>query len=296
MSKRLTTKSFTEKAKEIHKDKYDYSLVKYKNYRTKVKIICKEHGEFEQRPSHHLKGQNCPFCGKLNSIKKQIFSKETLLKKLFNTEYNIVGEYGGMKHYILIEDNYGICKVKPKQLVEGRVPSIKSAVNKNAYFSNKSKEIHDDKYDYSKVDYKDSRVKVKIICPEHGLFEQTPNKHLLGQGCRKCSQNTAGWTTESWIKLSEKSKNFDSFKVYIIKCWNDEEEFYKIGKTFKTVEKRFDSNKDMPYNYEILKIFKRGAKEISKLEKQLQKDNKNFKYIPKIKFNGMYECFKKIKL
>lgn len=50
----------------------------------------------------------------------------------------------------------------------------------------------------------------------------------------------------------------------------------------------------MPYNYTIIKIIEGTAEEISTLEKQLQKENKKHKYIPKIKFNGMYECFKKL--
>ena len=53
-------------------------------------------------------------------------------------------------------------------------------------FIKKTKEVHGDKYDYSKVVYKSSREKVCIICPEHGEFWQTPSNHLSGRGCRKC--------------------------------------------------------------------------------------------------------------
>ena len=42
--------------------------------------------------------------------------------------------------------------------------------------------IHGDKYDYSLVDYKSSKDKIKIICKEHGIFEQYPAKHLIGRG------------------------------------------------------------------------------------------------------------------
>ena len=62
-SKKLTTKKFIEKAKKIHFNKYDYSLVKYKNYKTKIKIVCSKHGIFEQTPDNHIsKNQNCPKC------------------------------------------------------------------------------------------------------------------------------------------------------------------------------------------------------------------------------------------
>ena len=54
-------------------------------------------------------------------------------------------------------------------------------------FINRSKEIHDGKYDYSKVNYINTNTKVKIICKIHGEFEQTPKGHLKGFGCKACA-------------------------------------------------------------------------------------------------------------
>ena len=53
-------------------------------------------------------------------------------------------------------------------------------------FIQKAREVHGDKYDYSKVEYVNKNTKVKIICPIHGEFFQTPNNHLQGHGCHKC--------------------------------------------------------------------------------------------------------------
>lgn len=64
---------------------------------------------------------------------------------------------------------------------------INNIFESNVTFINRSNEIHNNKYDYSLVDYKHSKNKVKIICPVHGEFEQTPNKHLGGSGCLLCS-------------------------------------------------------------------------------------------------------------
>ena len=50
---------------------------------------------------------------------------------------------------------------------------------------------HGNKYDYSKVVYKTTHVKVIIGCPIHGDFEQTPSKHKGGQGCPKCGNKVA---------------------------------------------------------------------------------------------------------
>ena len=61
-NKKHTTESFIEKAKAVHGDKYNYSLVEYKNNSEKVTIVCTEHGNFTQAPVNHLSGQNCPGC------------------------------------------------------------------------------------------------------------------------------------------------------------------------------------------------------------------------------------------
>ena len=57
--KKLTYEKFIRKAKEIHGDKYNYSLVIFVNGHTKVIIICPEHGNFEQTPYDHLRGYGC---------------------------------------------------------------------------------------------------------------------------------------------------------------------------------------------------------------------------------------------
>ena len=59
MPRKLTTEQFIEKARKVHGNKYDYSKVKYINNKTKVCIICHEHGEFYQTPHRHLKGRGC---------------------------------------------------------------------------------------------------------------------------------------------------------------------------------------------------------------------------------------------
>lgn len=59
-------------------------------------------------------------------------------------------------------------------------------------FIEKSREIHGDFYDYSKVEYVDSYTPVTIICPIHGEFEQAPAVHLSGHGCLRCSRKSNG--------------------------------------------------------------------------------------------------------
>ena len=61
---RGTLATFIERSKATHGERYDYSLVEYKSIHTKVKIICKKHGEFLQKPTHHYGGVGCEKCGK----------------------------------------------------------------------------------------------------------------------------------------------------------------------------------------------------------------------------------------
>ena len=188
----------------------------------------------------------------------------------------------------------------PKCGIKQRNNSIKYTTEK---FIEKANKVHSNKYNYNEVDYKSSEIKIKILCNLHGIFEQFPKKHLYGDGCplcgnitisKKASENPTGWANSNWIESSKKSKYFDSFKVYIIKCFNDEEEFYKIGKTFQLIKRRFHAKKEMPYNYEVIKLIIGEAIEITDLEAQLKRVNKKHSYLPKIKFHGMYECFSSI--
>lgn len=69
-------------------------------------------------------------------------------------------------------------------------------------FINKARNVHGDKYDYSKVVYKDNKTKVCIICHTHGEFYQRPNDHMNGNGCPICSGRTKN-TTEEFVKKAK---------------------------------------------------------------------------------------------
>ena len=81
MSSRTTFNSFLAKAIKVHGDTYDYSLVDYKTTKAKVKIVCKEHGAFWQKPENHLAGQGCPVCGLLRRTDKRRTPKDVFIAK-----------------------------------------------------------------------------------------------------------------------------------------------------------------------------------------------------------------------
>lgn len=127
MPKIVTQEEFIERARKAHGDRYDYSKAVYAGTGEDVTIICKDHGEFRQKPRAHWKGSGCSQC----VAARQNATSDTFIAK--------------------------------------------------------AREIHGDKYDYSKVDYKTRRSKVTIVCPEHGEFSQSPSHHLEGNGCQKCA-------------------------------------------------------------------------------------------------------------
>lgn len=113
-----------------------------------------------------------------------------------------------------------------------------------------------------------------------------------GSRCWICNQK--GYYT---IKNAEKYK--DQWKtrkglVYIIKCYNDSECFYKIGVTSLTVKYRFHSKSEMPYKYEIIKEIPLSIYEACYLETFLHDIHKAHSYKPTIKFEGYTECFSEI--
>lgn len=95
----------------------------------------------------------------------------------------------------------------------------------------RAKEIHGDKYDYSKVEYVNSTTKVCIICPKHGEFWQTPSSHVNAkQGCQKCYDNrrrtlVLGWgINDSKHKVmhgSEKELVYKTWTSMIRRCYSD---------------------------------------------------------------------------
>ena len=80
--KKSNTNEFIKKSLEIHGNKYDYSKVDYKNDRTKVCIICPEHGEFLQNPCKHLAGQGCKECGRIRTISSHLNTTDDFVKRI----------------------------------------------------------------------------------------------------------------------------------------------------------------------------------------------------------------------
>lgn len=156
------------------------------------------------------------------------------------------------------------------------------------------KEIHNNKYDYSLVEFKyESNFKIKIICPYHDVFEQDAWNHFNGQGCPKCASLTIGYSYTNFKKSCDKNNNGLGI-LYILRCFNETELFYKVGITSLSIKARYDSKQRMPYDYEIVQEISDIPKNIWELEKYLKRYSlqNNLRYTPKIYFCGQQtECY-----
>lgn len=249
---------FIQESIRIHNNFYDYSLVNYIDNNTHVKIICPIHGEFEQRPRRHGCESSKGGCSKC--------SEE---KTYFKPGRSVGNE----------------TKEKVKALVKEKSLNL---------FKEKSKNL----YNHIKIDYTTfttMRTKsLKIICKFHGEDTIQPYAYLKrANGCKECTENLYSFSLTDFIKIANNKKtNIGKAILYVVKLYNKEEEFYKIGITTKTIKKRFHKHRIPNYDYKIIQEINDTAENIWKLEKFLLNLYREYKYVPKHKISGYTECIK----
>ena len=230
MPKKKTKEEFIKDAREKHGVKYDYSKVEYVNSKTKVCIICPEHGEFWQIPNSHLSGKGCSKCGGTCVLTKEEWIASA--RKVHGDKYDYSKvEYVNANTKVCIicpEHDHGEFWQRPADHTNGcgctKCRNEANGERKRSSLSDfitKAREKHGDKYDYSKVNYVNCENKVCIICsnPEHGEFWQIPAYHLSGNGCPKCG-GTCVLTKEDFITKARK-KHKDKYDYSKVKYVNN---------------------------------------------------------------------------
>ena len=285
-SKRRTTETFIEEAVEKFGDQYDYSKVVFTGVDNKVTITCKDHGEFEITPYRHLNNAaGCPKCGHLNiSIARTMSQQDYILKAtaahngLYSYE-NLV--YTGIKEKVeitcskhdsfwQIADNHLHLKQGcPKCDEEFRNSELKHDRYTTQQFIDVATSKLGTKYDYSQVEYVNSKTPITIICSEHGPFKQRPSNHLTGyEGCPECvvtGTNNGGY-------------KYDLPGIcYLMKFTIDDQLIYKIGITNRTVQERYCSSEFKHCIETQVKAFNVG-KDAHTMEQTLLKKYKQHKY------------------
>ena len=201
--KKYNKEDFISKAIAIHGNKYHYPKVNYLNSRTKVCIICPEHGEFWQTPHNHLKGYGCRKCGQVITAS----AREKTTDKFIEEAIKVHGNKYIYTNTIYHKWNQKVCIICPEHgefwqtpfnhLNGSGCPKCANEKRSKANLMNISEFIkrstlrHKGKYTYDKSVYNGVMKDIIITCPIHGDFKQLPDCHLRGGGCPKCAKQVS---------------------------------------------------------------------------------------------------------
>ena len=225
MGRKKTTTEYIEVAKKIHGNKYDYSLIplgESVSAKDKVDIICETHGLFSQNfNNHNSGGKGCSKCGHKvvgdkNSIKYRMTNDEFIRKSMKSHgkkyDYSKIDYKGATTPIIIICKEHGEWEVKhPLSHLRGCGCPVCFGNKKKTTieYIEGAKNVHGEKYDYSKTRYHGALKKIVIICEKHGEFEQLANAHLQGQNCPVCTHNSSKAEYLCHKLLKDKLPHFD---------------------------------------------------------------------------------------
>ena len=233
----LDSTTFITKANNKHNFKYNYDKLEYITMNTKVKIICKEHGIFEQKPGNHLSGAGCPTCSRNKKHTDESFITTANNKHNFKYNYDKVEyESAFVKVKIICREHGEYFQTPASHLYGNGCPVCSGNVSlDHESYIKKANKIHNHLYTYGDF------VKNKIIinCCKHGEFIQSTHNHLLGNGCPACAREKTNYS---------KYKN-QKTTLYYVKI---NELFWKIGLTKKSVEKRFKKEIESGVNIDLV--------------------------------------------
>ncbi len=238
--KRITPEEWRRRCSDKHNGKYTCDLSNYINQDTPIEIICPTHGAFLKKPSTHLHYSGCPPCGYVRSSDTRTGDTAqyiTRVSKIHSGKYDYSKTiYTGSKFKLIVtcpvHGDFNIvasrhlrkagCQFCSKELMG------KSRTKGRLYFIEKACRVHGDKYDYTQAVYKDYKTKLRIVCPTHGVFEQTPSGHIAGSGCSECGSDQMKITQDVFFKrvtklhpeliLDDKTRYSRADKLVTVKC------------------------------------------------------------------------------
>ena len=193
MPAKLTTADFALKSTAVHAGRYSYARAEYANNMSMVRVTCKEHGDFTQRPSHHMSGHGCPRCKTAMTVERCTDDAEGFVRKAQGIhgdlyDYSTVRYERSNKKVEITCRIHGVFLQAPNSHL-GRKAGCPKCAGKSMTteeFIGKAMEVHGDRYDYAHTSYALIKEPVTVTCPTHGDFQQSAEGHLAGHGCRQC--------------------------------------------------------------------------------------------------------------
>ena len=233
------------------------------------------------------------------------YTLENLEKWLLenNSQFELIKGQTYTKNSILLEFKCNVCGEIIKQslgnITRGKGCGSCNGTQVTPFNSLETKRPDLIKYLVDKTDAKKfakmSHQKIKCKCEKCGKEKQVIIKNLVKQGfsCDECDYGVGCYSFENAKKFKNEWVQKKAY-VYFIRCWNKEEEFYKIGITKRKTTERFHNKKDMPYEWKEIKKIPTNLYNAIFMEKKLHEKHEKFKYSPEIEFGGHTECFTKL--
>lgn len=294
---RTSLEDILTKFNSTHNYKYDYSKVLFTSLNKKVEIVCSTHGSFFQKPSDHINGTGCPKCS-IQTMTTTLgnFISQAVLIHGTKYDYSQVNYINNHTKIDIMCPIHGIFKPTPQNHLT-RKSGCPMCSNKSKGKFNKltkdqvltiANDIHNNKYTYNLIDYENTSSKILITCPSHGEFLQKTTNHIfMKQGCPSCGY--IGRYSTEWFD-NEDNRTIPGI-LYVLKFNQNEENFYKIGITQKTLKERWKSPKG--YIIEEEYILHTTLYNAFLIEQYLLKTHLyKMRHIPSAKIGGDAECFK----
>jgi hypothetical protein len=214
-----TTLEYKQEVALVHDHKYDYSKVEYTGAFGKITITCPEHGDFVQTARDHQR-RGCSKCngGVVYNTKEFIQKAKDAHGEKYN--YDKVVYRNRDTEVIIACPEHGEFYQTPRCHLLSVYGCSSCAPNKSLSFDEfveRSTKAHEIQYDYSCVNWENTKTPVEIICHKHGMFEQTPEVHMNGHGCKPCaferisnnSTNSFEWFMEIANRLHDNRYSYD---------------------------------------------------------------------------------------
>jgi hypothetical protein len=145
------------------------------------------------------------------------FITKAALKHNNKYDYSLVNYVNGATITVIICPYHGNFSQTPYKHLSGRgcpLCTHNNISNNAIVFIADATKLHQNKYNYSMVDYTNARTKVVIICPHHGHFQQTPDSHIHGHGCPKCMAQVCSTNKRSSTSAFIKAANIIHSNFY----------------------------------------------------------------------------------
>lgn len=260
MAKKKTEKEYLEKFINAHNNFYTYEpFPEIFNQKTKISIICPEHGQFSQTINNHSNGMGCPRCAKTNMSSTKVSKNpkrmeyESKIKEFYGDEYDFSQSNFNTPYDSKIVVLCKTCKNKQEKRISDllkhkagcsfcRIEKMQKGYYQELrdygkeMFIKRASELYNNKYDYSEIDYKGNSVPVKIICPEHGEFYKRPNLHIYNlEDCPICRAESNYSAYEDLV-----ARYFDKNSISYIPQFYVKEDDYLKNKAFDFYLEKFN--------------------------------------------------------